>query len=402
VSDDTSGRRDVDQARVTDLDAVARAAGREAGGVPPDLLGDYLTAAHDAATGGRRRLTARELAGYVDAGERAAYSGVALRDLVDLYLSATWRLWRELPAHRTTPAAVHAAGLAVLRAADDAVAAAAEGFERAQLSIARRDEAERHEFAEDLLSGRVDVRDLVTRGERLGLRLAGPHQVLTVGAARPLTAAEPLAQRLDRAARAASGASLVATRQGRLVIVTPAGDGMAPRIADAIARALDEASGDATGAVAPDWRVAVGRAYSGPTGVLRSYEEAESALDTTTRLRLPERVSYAADLLVYQVLLRDRAAMVDLVNTVLTPLTRTRGGAKPLLATLEAYFAAGSVTARAARALHVSVRTVTYRLARVKALTAHDPADPEAALTLHVAVIGARLLNWPDLPLHET
>ena len=83
----------------------------------------------EAAASGRR-LTAAELAGYGRSGEQAALAGVALRGLVDLYLSATWRLWRELPAG-TSLAAVRAAGLAVLRAADDAVAAAAEGFERA-------------------------------------------------------------------------------------------------------------------------------------------------------------------------------------------------------------------------------------------------------------------------------
>ena len=47
--------------RVVDLDAIARAASREAGGVPPDLLADYLPAAADAARTGRR-LVAAELA----------------------------------------------------------------------------------------------------------------------------------------------------------------------------------------------------------------------------------------------------------------------------------------------------------------------------------------------------
>ena len=156
-----------DQAEPPDLEAIAKAASREAGGVPPDLLGDYLPAVLDAARTGRR-LAAAELARYGRSGERAAENGVALRGLVNLYLSATWRLWRELPGL----ADLRAAGLGVLHAADDAVAAAAEGFERAHLSIARREEAERLEFVDDLLSGRAAA-DLLTRGERLGLRLAG-------------------------------------------------------------------------------------------------------------------------------------------------------------------------------------------------------------------------------------
>src|SRR5205814_8806024 len=111
---------------VPELAATARAGSREAAGLPVGMLRDYLPAAVDAAASGRR-LTATELAGYGRSGEQAAMSGVALRGLVDLFLSATWRLWRELPVG-TSLAAARAAGLAVLRAADDAVAAAAEGF----------------------------------------------------------------------------------------------------------------------------------------------------------------------------------------------------------------------------------------------------------------------------------
>jgi DNA-binding PucR family transcriptional regulator len=48
----------------------------------------------------------------------------------------------------------------------------------------------------------------------------------------------------------------------------------------------------------------------------------------------------------------------------------------------------------------MSVRTVTYRLAKVKTLTGTDPTDPAQRLALHMAVVGARLLDWPasDLP----
>ena len=187
-----------------DLAAIAAAASREAGGVPVGLLGDYLPAAAEAAASGRR-LTAAELSGYGRSGEQAALSGVALRGLVDLFLSATWRLWRELPAG-TSPAAVRAAGLAVLRAADDAVAAAAEGFERALLTVARREEAERREFFDDLLSGRGGVGDLIVRGDQLGLRLAGPHQVVVAGSAAAGAALNPAGVDGRRGGRRRGGA----------------------------------------------------------------------------------------------------------------------------------------------------------------------------------------------------
>jgi DNA-binding PucR family transcriptional regulator len=52
-------------------------------------------------------------------------------------------------------------------------------------------------------------------------------------------------------------------------------------------------------------------------------------------------------------------------------------------------------TATSAR-LHLSVRAVTYRLDRVKSLTGLDPVDPAHRFTLQVAVLGARLLGWPE------
>jgi sugar diacid utilization regulator len=385
-----------------DLAAITHAASREAGGVPAGLLGDYLPAVVDAAGSGRR-LTDTELAGYGRSGEQAAESGVALRGLVDLFLSATWRLWRELPAE-TSVTALRAAGLAVLRAADDAVAAAAEGFERAHLSVARREEAERREFFDDLLSGRGGVGDLIVRGERLGLRLAGPHQVVLAGLGGPGQAAGPVSPQsmeIDAvvADAAAPSPSLVASRGGRLVaIIGTAIGGEADRVARALARVLGTHQAP-PGAPAPSWRIVVGRSYPGPSGVVHSYEEAAEALDVAQRLGLPEPVARAADLLIYQVLLRDREAITDLVRTELLPLARARGGAAPLLSTLAAYYACGGVAAKAARRLHLSVRAVTYRLARVRELTGRDPVRPADALILQVAVIGAQLLEWPATPL---
>jgi sugar diacid utilization regulator len=377
-----------------DLGAITEAASHEAGGVPPDLLGDFLPAVHAAALTGRR-LTSAELAGYGRSGEQAAESGVALRGLVDLYLSAAWRLWRELPETGGTVAATRAAGLAVLRAADDAVAATAEGFERAYLSVARRQEAERIEFLDDLLGGRGSPPELMARGAGFGLRLAGPHQVVLVGGPAGERYGGPRGLAVERlvANAAAPAPSLAMARGRRLVaVVGVVAGGEATRAAEALA-------GELAGELAAAWRVAVGRPYTGPVGVLRSYDEALDALDVAERLSLPDAVVSAADLLMYRVILRDRAALADLVGAMLEPLSSARDGAGPLLDTLEAYFASGQVAVQAARQLHLSVRAVTYRLARVRELTGQDPADPADALALQVAVIGARLLDWPATPL---
>jgi DNA-binding PucR family transcriptional regulator len=131
---------------------------------------------------------------------------------------------------------------------------------------------------------------------------------------------------------------------------------------------------------------------------VRSFEQAKNAVETAGLLDLPGQVHRAADLLVYQVLLRDSAALEELVSVVLEPLRVARSGARPLLDTLSAYFASGRVATATARELSVGVRTVTYRLHRVKELTGYSADDPEQGFALHVAVLGAKLLGWPSLP----
>jgi DNA-binding PucR family transcriptional regulator len=66
---------------------------------------------------------------------------------------------------------------------------------------------------------------------------------------------------------------------------------------------------------------------------------------------------------------------------------------------LHEYFNAGDVATEAARRLHVSVRTVTYRLTRVAQLTGYSVAKPDQRFSLHAAVLGACLLEWPARPL---
>src|SRR6188472_552283 len=79
------------------LDRVADLASQDAGGVPSDLLGDYLPMLAQAATYGRFPGRA-EIDAVRQQGRRAATDGVAVGRGVDLYLSAARRVWTELPA----------------------------------------------------------------------------------------------------------------------------------------------------------------------------------------------------------------------------------------------------------------------------------------------------------------
>ncbi|MEV6845726.1 helix-turn-helix domain-containing protein [Actinoplanes sp. NPDC051411] len=385
---------------------VAEGASREAGGIPVELLGDYLPLLADAAIHGRRAKR-----GELDAvgllGRRAAEQGISAGRVVQLYLSAARRLWQDLPkvVLSRDREAVRAAATAVLQVVDDAVATLAEGYAVARRDLVRREEALRRELIDDLLRGDSDLGTLVERAEPFGLDLARVHQVALAAPSRRLPDADAAISALEAVIfdRLGDRDVLVATKDGLLVVLAPADAAAAGRqppglnASNELGRLMHrELSRLPRGR---PWRVAVGRAHPGLYGIARSYEEAREAITMAARLHTDTPVINAHDLLIYRVLLRDQPAIVDLVQAVLSPLTQARFGAEPLLDTLDAYFATGEVATESAKRLHVSVRTVTYRLDRVKRLTGYDPADPAHRFTLQAAVLGAKVLNWPQEPL---
>jgi sugar diacid utilization regulator len=257
--------------------------------------------------------------------------------------------------------------------------------------VVRREEAMRREFVDDLLAGTADPAGLLGRAQSYGLQLAGEHAVLLGRVATPVQETSPLLAELS-AALAGPLEALITTRDGELVIVLPA---RSPQALDHALSATHRILTSDTRRTREVWLV-LGRLYPGPSGVARSFTEARTVLDLACRLQLPERVVRAEDLLVYQVLLRDRDALCELIDSVLSPLCQARGGAVPLLDTLEAYLGSGGNTTRTAQRLHLSVRTITYRLDRIATLTGLHAANPTHRYTLHTAVLGARALGWPD------
>jgi len=377
--------------------AVTAAAASSA---PVDLLGDYLPMLADAAIHGRRP-ESWQLDAVRELGRRAAAQGVSARTAVDLYLSAAWRLWRQLPVvvRSSDPEKVRRAAEAVLRVLDDAVGVLVDGHQSERREMIRHEEALRAEFVDDLLRGDADVAGMVQRAEPFGIDLGRPHHVALAAPRGGDGPVDRAATALERAVvdRFGDRDVLVATKDGRVVVVVPAATGSASAgtgdLGSVVLAQLDRIEGGRR------WRVAAGRAFAGTYGVARSYEEAREAVALADRIGLDADVLDARQVLVHRVLGRDQAAIVDLVREVLGPLQRSRTGAPVLLETLAEYFAASDVATEAARRLHVSVRTVTYRLARVAELTGYSVSQPDQRFSLHAAVLGARLLEWPARPL---
>ncbi|MFY9918113.1 MAG: helix-turn-helix domain-containing protein [Mycobacterium sp.] len=373
---------------------IAARAATDAGAQTPAFLAGYIDMLVAVSATGRR-LTHDELATRQVLGAAAAEQNLPLRALIDLYLSATWLTWSELPnVSDASGEAVHAIAGTVLRAADDAIVALAEGYDGALRVVMRQEEARRREFVDDLLSGRSDPGHLAESAERFGLRLADQLTVAAAGADRNFLDGDTVTRRVESTLLGRFGTRdvLVTTKEGLLICVASAS---AAEVLDDFARLVE----GATEVGSHKWCIGVGRPHAGPAGVVRSYEEARGTVELATLLGLTGRVLNVTDMLVFKVLLRDRVAIIDLVSTVLGPLEQARGGPQPLLDTLAAYFASGGVTAATARELFLSVRAVTYRLNRIKKLTGNDVTDPTQRFTLEAAVLGARLLDWPNRPL---
>ncbi|ANZ40925.1 hypothetical protein BBK82_38020 [Lentzea guizhouensis] len=338
----------------------------------------------------RRPLSAKERRDLHDAGADAAERGMPLRELIKGCLGETGRTWATVTDMGTVASADALKGIgdALFQAAEDAVGELTKGYEENQRWTVRRDESLRHEFIDSLLTGRDQGR-LAERAERYGLQLGGTNVVAAASASRPFLDSGTTTRRVQAAMslRFSSRHVLVAAREGLLVCVVPHDLDGAP---EEFARQVGEVVGRSS-----SWRVGLGQPQPGPGGAVRSFEQARNALDLAERLDLGERLVKAADLLVYQVLQRDSAALGELVTAVLEPLLGARGGAGRLTDTLAAYFACGRVTTSTAQALGIGVRTVTYRLDRVRELTGYRADDPAQAFTLQVAVLGARLLGWP-------
>lgn len=387
---------------------AAEGASKDAGGVPVDLLGDYLPMLADAATYGQFP-GANQIEAVRDQGRRAAERGISVGRGVDLYLSAARRVWAELPAvtRERDRTAVRAAAEAVLHVIDDAVAAFADGHAEAGREMVRREETLRRELVEDLLRGDAHLSNLVERAEPFGLDLTRAHQVALAQPGTRLSSVAAATTALERVIldRFGDRDVLVATKEGWVVVIALADATGASRTSAGLERTGDlgkivhgELSRQRRGR---PWQVAVGRAHPGAYGIARSYEEAREGLTMATRMQLDKPIVESRDLLTYRVLARDQPALVDLVESVLTPLNQARGGAVPLLETLAGYFDSGCVATTTATRLHLSVRAVTYRLDRVHRLTGFDPLDPAHRFTLQTAVLGAKLLGWPERALPQ-
>lgn len=231
-----------------------------------------------------------------------------------------------------------------------------------RLREAEADQRVRIDLLADLLTrpaGELDP-TFVERGRLLGLRLRTPHVVAVCRGGRGL------------------GHGLAGRHDGWEVAVVPGRDPSA--VADDLARRSGRDAG-AVGAAGPVVPAA---------GLRDAFADARRTADALAALGLP--AGSARDLGFAGLVTGAAADVEGYVERVLGPVAAhdARRGTD-LLATLEAYFAAGASPTRAAGTLHVHVNTVAQRLERVAALLGDDWQAPDRALELQLALRLRRL-----------
>lgn len=359
----------------------------------PAEIADVVGRLLDAVAGGRR-LRATELERLREDGVAAARAGRPLGGSIDGWLSAAWVAWDAAVglAGEGDATALAELGSALLRAGDDAAAALADGYTRAERSLAARAGALRRGVLDELLTpvaaGGAGGERRARRAALAGIDPAQPCTVLVVRAERELAdegpEAEELARRLGR--DPSRRPVLAAVREGDLVLIAGGGATLPPGLPAAL-----EAIGPLR------WWAAA--AEPGPLDTLPArVTDALDALRVIPACRPAGTIVPAAEVALERALVADPALAAAGIERWLGPLRATPRDGDALVATVEAWLTAACSTTATARTLGVAPRTVTYRLDRAARCLGVRRLDAPVRERLSAALLARRLLGGAGIP----
>lgn len=347
------------------------------------------------ALGEGRELARRDIDALGGVGERRAYQGIPLEDVLRAFRTVGRVLWDHLAkelkaASSPVDTAIHLGGV-LMRFTDQISSAVAHHYSIAQRSIVRQQEAARREFLHDLLLGSyVSPEGMLERAHAFGYDLARPHLgIVSMREGSDLAQDElEVGRALDRVSEVfrTLGQPMLDRRGGQTIALFAPAPGTSfdlGKIGEALAGELGDG-----------WRIGVGGPYPGLEGCRRSYLEAREALEIGSILERDRRLYLFEDFLLYRFLRTDSALVERFVDAVLGPIVEhDRRRRSELVKTLDAYFATDESAKEAGRRLYAHPHTVTYRLKQIERLTGRSLRNPEDKLHLHLAVKALRLVD---------
>jgi hypothetical protein len=307
--------------------------------------------------------TLDEVDGLRESGRRRLEMGVPLEPMLHAYRLAGRAVWEAVVA-ATNPGeepALGELGVKWFGFMDEASSAAAAGYLEASHDRLREVDAHRRALLEALLSAE-DSHELAAVGARFLTPVAPSYAPVVIDG-------PDVHARMDALA-AALPAETVCGPWGEHVLVLLPGDAASAGLATLGTMANDLVVG---------WSVAMAPGSGLRTEVL----DVVDAVSAARRRGHQKGVIGPTDLLVERVVLGRPQAAERLGQPARVLASADRGGA--LRVTLEAYLDCGSVPETAQR-VYVHPNTVSYRLARVAALTGLDPRVPREAAVLVLAL----------------
>ncbi|HEU5314985.1 MAG TPA: helix-turn-helix domain-containing protein [Chloroflexota bacterium] len=285
-------------------------------------------------------------------------------------------------------AASRAAAICALELAKEEAVLAAE--QRAQRDVV-------DELLTSASTSGADREGLNRRAAQAGFSTTGPFGVCILAVGDEREPGPPPADAVARFIARGAVPALLRLDGGELTLVCDLGG--PPEDGDARLRAwcgalVEAAATDGSGALA--LTAGVSRAHAGLAALPAAANEAREALRIGRSVYGAGRIVSYGDLGLYRVLhsLRDTPELRSFYEQTLGALVEyDRRTGQDYVETIETYFACHGNLSQTAQRLHHHRNSLLYRIGRIQEITGLDLEDPEARLSLQVALKARRLLH---------
>jgi purine catabolism regulator len=145
----------------------------------------------------------------------------------------------------------------------------------------------------------------------------------------------------------------------------------------------------------------IGNMANEPADLARSFQEAEDTLRIAKSMSFAHQVNAYQDLGVYRLLLQlaGRQSLAEFIPKAFGQLALVKQGGPTLMKTLKTYLQCDRNMSSTAKNLFVHVKTVAYRIERIKKLTGLSLTDPDEILHLQIGLKILSLLDAEKTPL---
>jgi DNA-binding PucR family transcriptional regulator len=233
----------------------------------------------------------------------------------------------------------------------------------------------RRDLVEELLAGTSEAPE---RARVMGYDVARPHRVVIVQCVQTRHTQEQFFHAVRDAVVDLGVSSLLVSRVGVVVMISPADGGWS---------ALQRAAGAALGPGA-SCRVGVGGVAKSPADLPQSHRQAQFALSLQRQSGGPAQVTMFDDLGIYGLIadIPDPSAVSDMIGRWVGPIIDyDEEHGTSLVETLACYLEHGGNYDATAKSLIIHRSTLRYRLQRLREISGHDLANPDTRFNLQLA-----------------